>query len=439
MVLGLFGGWGSVRVLVWVFLVGGFMGDGQDGGLGAGGVMSWREVFEAFVQANNDQFDEHGKLLAKPGGEDGKPVAQPGVALGKLPGNQRRSSAKFISEDTRYLYERFWKSFCDFLHKRPGELAWHQASAQDVKLFLDSVNPCSKREKKVATAHTRKTSSVSLHRYETVLHRVYSYAAANAICGLRGSPVQLSPGEDKKKREYAESFFLHANYRAKLLRLIPLHAQGREARDAAIVALMACQGLTSAEIGALECSDVEFAGDESPDIEWINRKDTWHTQLVPVALRVPWTGRDAQERRLVLDALSRTTLKNWVCTRGTLLLQDESKRSSNLFISQKGPVRPWLVYETAKAHITQSLMKAQGGGEVAELTLKHAGPMALRTSALVAWLEEIEDIAEVLRRAGLAEVRSLDRVKGHLSAPARERYLLALKIANQNAVGIQEL
>ena len=62
--------------------------------------------------------------------------------------------------------------------------------------------------------------------------------------------------------------------------------------------------------------------------------------------------------------------------------------------------------------------------------------MALRTSAIMAWLESIDDVQEVLRRAGLAEVKSLDRIARHASESASKRYRKALALTSADDMAV---
>lgn len=346
----------------------------------------------------------------------------------KGPGSRGR-----LSTNTRYLYRLIWLSYCKHLAGLPGRVLWHQATPDDVRSFLASVSPRSRRETRANSTDPtpRQTSTVSQQRYETILHRIYHYALSLPNSPIPLNPVRLTRIPNTPKREAADSFLLHAGYRAKLLAHISTTAEGWAARDAAMLALMAAQGLTPAELIALQAEDVEWAN-ATPSIHWIQQHAPWPDAPHPLALHVPAVARDAQQRRLELDPLSSTTLRQWLRYRGNHLGQTHRNKGlqSCLFLSNKGMLSTNRVYEVANQHIMQTLVDGPDGpGSGDTPRLVHAGPMALRTAALLNWLEHIDDIREVLRRSGLAEIKSLARIKAHASPIAAARYDTALTAA----------
>jgi site-specific recombinase XerD len=332
-------------------------------------------------------------------------------------------SRGYLSAHTAYLYGLFWSSYTDFLLEEQGGVHWFNATSNNVEAFLNSIRPRSRREGRSVGAVHRQTSSVTRQRYETVIHRVYAFAVSESIEGVQINPVHLSRIPEKRKREDADSFLLHASYREKLLQGIDRCASNWAARDAALLALMSMQGLTPSEIVSLQCAFVEWAPGDAPPVDWIWETSAWDDVPRPVALHVPSVGRDAQARRLVLDELSQVTLQNWLRWRGPLLPKIDHEM---IFLGQRGVMSTNRIYEIASQHILSTLVNPKEGVP-SELTLYHAGPMTLRTSALMAWMERIDNVQEVLRLGGLADVKSLERIARHASEAAAQRYRKALE------------
>ena len=331
-------------------------------------------------------------------------------------------SRGYLSAHTAYLYGLFWSSYIDFLIEDEGGVEWFNATTENVRSFLNSIRPRSRREGRTVGSINRETSNVTRQRYETVIHRVYAYAVSENINGVQINPVHLSRTPHKRKREDADSFLLHASYRAKLLKAIDRSAINWGARDAALIALMTMQGITPAELASLQCSFIEWSPGNAPNIEWIWETSEWSDVPRPLALHIPSVGRDAQARRLLLDELSQVTLQNWLRWRGPLLPKIDHEM---VFIGQRGVMSTNRIYEIASQHVLSTLVNPTDGN-VAEVSLYHVGPMALRTSALMAWLESVDNVQEVLRLAGLADVKSLERIARHASDAAAQRYRKAL-------------
>lgn len=356
-------------------------------------VAVYAAIFDRFVKNNNDNAPKTGV------------------------GSRRQ-----LSVSTIRLYGLFWKSYCEYLlSQRDGRL-WHQASPEDVGQFLDSVSPRSKRDL------TAKASSVTRDRYQTVIDRVYTFACTQNIENLFQSPVRITRLPASTPRESAKSFLMHRSYRTKLLRMIDTQASGWGARDAAMLALMSKQGLTSSEVMLLKCSDLEWDGEACPNIEWIDTEGMWNTQRfgelpTPLAIHIQAISRDSQSRRLQLDELSQKTLRQWISQRGTMM---PSKDRDLLLFGIDGQLSSVSVFKIARKHIL-GVLGSTDGNESEYQDMVHSGPMTLRTAALMQWMEDIEDINEVLRRAGLKEPKSLQRIAGHTSGEVKQRYDAAVK------------
>jgi integrase len=341
-------------------------------------------------------------------------------------GNGRGGNYRALSSASARLYGLFWKSFAQFLADKRGGIAWFSANPDDVRAFLDEVQPRSKREARLSIKRPR--SHVTGQRYESVLNRVYLYAVAAGIAGLTRSPVQLSTVSGKTKREDEDSFRLNANYRAKLLAKIPRDATDFEARDAAIICLMLCQGLTTSEIAALQGRDVEWPIDQCPNEDWITRTEIWLSVPAAQALYVPSVSRVSQGRRLLLDPLSQKTLQNWIRVRGGHL---KGRADDLLFFGNRGELSNVRIYEIARSFLLSVLVNPTDEAAL-ETTLNHAGPMALRTSALSHWFETLQDPHEVVTRAGLVDLKSLKRISIHASDAAKDRLAAALKLQDES-------
>jgi integrase/recombinase XerC len=121
--------------------------------------------------------------------------------------------------------------------------------------------------------------------------------------------------------------------------------------------------------------------------------------------------RKAQDRRITLPEEASTALLAWLTVRATLPLPQTA--DTPLFVSRKkaGRLTPRALFHLANRHVSATL-----GPRYPDTVLAHAGPMTLRNSCIVRWLDAGLPEHEVLARAGLRESQALLRLRKHVHA-----------------------
>lgn len=302
-------------------------------------------------------------------------------------------------------YQSLWSTWCQHLGVT-GLRRWNEAKSDDVRAFLESLNPRALRR------GLQHPSSVTQRRYYRVLKEIYQYALAQEW--LTANPVDaeasVSPSEQK------DALVFHALDWQVMLQALPTPQdpplQGLSVlavRDQALLRLMMEAGLTVAELASLDLGDVRH-----PRLGWTRGS----AELWPEATAASASGiveldidglRAAQQRRIVLSAAASVALLGWLHLRATLNVPQRAE--SPLFVSRKkaGRLTPRALFHVANLFIVKAL-----ASRYPDTLLAHAGPMTLRNSCIVRWLDAGIPDDEILARAGLKDLQALLRLRKHV-------------------------
>lgn len=304
-------------------------------------------------------------------------------------------------------YHSLWAGWTEFLlsHK---SMDWSQAKSSEVRAYLESLSP---RAQLRGLLHV---STVTQRRYYRVLKKIYDFALAQGWVAVNPVDVQasVSPTEEM------DSLVFHALDWDVLLQAVappqdppPLDQPWLEVRDQAILRLMMQAALTVGELAGLDLGDVqhprlgrekgmgELWPAESPD-----------SAAAQTAVSLDLSGaRAAQARRILLEPEASAAVLAWLTLRATLPLPQGA--DSPLFVSRKkaGRLTARALFHLANRHVSAAL-----GPHYPDKVFAHAGPMTLRNSCIVRWLDAGLPDGDVLVRAGLREAQALLRLRKHV-------------------------
>ena len=308
-------------------------------------------------------------------------------------------------------YHSLWSGWTEYLLGNRS-LAWHEAASTDVRAYLEALSP---RAQARGLVHV---STVTQRRYYRVLKKIYAFAQARQW--VADNPVDA--GASVSPTEQMDSLVFHAlDWRA-LLEAVPLPADPPpqdlpwlEVRDQAILRLMMQSALTVAELAGLDIGDVQH-----PRLGFAHGMgELWPAQEAPSSGDEPPVtldlsgARQAQDRRITLLPDASMALLAWLTVRATLPLPQEA--GTPLFVSRKkaGRLTPRALFHLANRHVNAVL-----GPRYPHTVLAHAGPMTLRNSCIVRWLDAGEPEDDILAKAGLRESQALLRLRKHVQASA---------------------
>jgi len=308
-------------------------------------------------------------------------------------------------------YHSLWVGWTEYLLAHPG-LDWQQARSDDVRAYLESLSP---RAQLRGLLHV---STVTQRRYFRVLKKIYDFALGQGW--VKANPVDLKASVSPT--EQMDSLVFHALDWDALLQAVappqdppPSGQPWLEVRDQAILRLMMQASLTVAELAGLDLGDVLH-----PRLAWAKgMEELWPTQAqapeagaAPPAVSLELSGaRAAQKRRIELAPEASAAVLAWLTLRATLPLPQSA--DSPLFVSRKkaGRLTPRALFHLANRHVSATL-----GPRYPDTVLAHAGPMTLRNSCIVRWLDAGVPDEEILLRAGLQEAQALLRFRKHVHA-----------------------
>jgi integrase/recombinase XerC len=306
-------------------------------------------------------------------------------------------------------YHSLWAGWTEYLlgHKA---LPWNEARSPDVRAYLEALNP---RAQARGLVHA---STVTQRRYYRVLKKIYDFAVAREW--VDGNPVDDSASVSAT--EQMDSLVFHAIDWDVLLQAVapprdppPPEQPWLEVRDQAILRLMMQAALTVAELAGLDLGDVRHPrlgavhgiGELWPAQEML-------AQTAEPAVMLDINGaRPAQNRRVTLPEQASTALLAWLSVRATLPLPQAA--DTPLFVSRKkaGRLTPRALFHLANRHVVATL-----GPRYPNTVFAHVGPMTLRNSCIVRWLDAGLPEDEILARAGLRESQALLRLRKHVHA-----------------------
>jgi integrase len=310
-----------------------------------------------------------------------------------------------LSERSIAKYSPIWDIWLRYLADQQKE--WHAATPEDVRNFLLKVQP---RRKSTEVTDPR-VSPVTQARYWRLLESIYGHAAG--MGWITESPVTQEA--QVSRNELHESLVFNRIDWEMLLRRMPSpHAPLTDwsaARDRALLLLMAECGLTSGELLEIRLEDLSIAPEPSPAPSATESAPPGGEPALRLQLSV--RGPRASQRR-ILDLPQRAALALMSYRAMRLKLPQDNpflfvrKRGSELESAYKS------YRMTAKSLyvMTAAFIRDVMGEKYPDLV--HAGPMALRNSCLVRWMEDGMPEELVLRQAGMKDPQALYRLKRHV-------------------------
>lgn len=309
-----------------------------------------------------------------------------------------------LSPESVSAYRSIWSGWLSHLGQRGAP--WSAAASDDARTFLENLPPSSAKKSTV--------SSVTQKRYFRVLKEIYA-------CALANEWTEFNPFDQDAKvsaTEQHDSLVFNRNDWAELFRSLPPASEAiapntpwQSVRDHSMLLMMMQAGLSVAEI-----RDLSLASVQSPRLSWSEQGPALGLAFLPwepqakqrVGLKIEGA-RKNQLRSLVLTDPNETMLLAWL----QLRLQGRFPMApdSPLYLSQKRTSRlsPKSIFMVANDHIRRSLAQRHDVERLA-----HAGPMTLRNSCIVRWLDAGVDDDEVLVRAGLKDAQALRRLRQHV-------------------------
>ena len=303
-------------------------------------------------------------------------------------------------------YRYIWSSWCQWLLGRPGQGGWTDrvlaASPDDAMDFLsERVTPATQRD-----GSPREVSSVTRERYCMVLRGVYGHLQRLGL--LTENPMlrlyELA-GEDRPDAEVLEPAIW-----SRLLEQAAEEPADRSPfalRDRALLCLMLDAALTPAELAALNLGQLEEAmageGDGTADN--------------PITIRLQGN-RAAQRRELQLGAPASAALRDWLAVRSDTLSKGRPDTLVVLelvfFTERRKPLSRRVLF-----HLTSRLI-SQACESLGRGLPRHLGPLVLRNTAILHWLQAGMAQDEVCRRAGYQGKLALEHLRVHLATTRNE-------------------
>ena len=305
-------------------------------------------------------------------------------------------------------YRYIWSSWCQWLlgDVRSGQGEWTErvlaaGPAQAMAFLHDHVKPATQR-----SGSATEISIVTRERYCMVLRGVYGHLQRLGL--LTENPMlrlyELA-GEDRPDAEVLAPELWQ--------RLIaqameePADRSPFALRDRALLWLMLDAALTPAELSALSLGQVEQAltgeGDE----------ESAEGAAAPLTIRLQGN-RAAQRRELQLGAPAASALRDWLAVRDDTLARGRPDSLAVLelvfFTERRKPLSRRVLFHLTSRLITQACDSLGLG------LPRHLGPLVLRNTAILHWLQGGMAQEEVCRRAGYQGRLALEHLRTHLAA-----------------------
>lgn len=321
-------------------------------------------------------------------------------------GMRQAIALRTLSDESVTGYRSVWDGWITFVLARG--LQWDTAQSSDVREFLSSL-PARASARGILTP-----SSVTQKRYYRVLQEIYACARASgwiaAVPTDHEAAVSHSEAHDSLVFHRGQWRRLFAALPA-LQEPVPEDMAWTDVRNVALLLLMMQAALSVAELAALNVCDVcsprlRISPEGTLNLDFLG--PPWDDRPAPAVIRVSGA-RAGQNRELVLGSPAQEALMAWLGVRLGMTLHEGAQ--SALFISRKGAGRltAKTLFSVANKHIEQTL-----GPELGSVALVHAGPMTLRNSCIVRWMDAGTSDSEVLRRSGLKDGQALGRLRGHV-------------------------
>jgi len=305
-------------------------------------------------------------------------------------------------------YRYIWSSWCQWLlgSDQSGQGDWTElvlaaGQAQAMEFLLDRVKPATQR-----SGSSPEISIVTRERYCMVLRGVYGHLQRLGL--LAENPMlrlyELA-GEDRPDAEV-----LAPGIWKRLLEQAAEELADRSPfslRDRALIWLMLDAALTPAELAALNLGQLENAMAGEGDDPLGSR----------IAIRLQGN-RAAQRRELQLGEPASAALRDWLAVRSDTLSKGRPDTLVVLelvfFTERRKPLSRRVLFHLTSRVITQVC-------ETLGLRLpRHLGPLVLRNTAILHWLQAGMAQDEVCRRAGYQGKLALEHLRAHLAATRNE-------------------
>lgn len=305
-------------------------------------------------------------------------------------------------------YRYIWSSWCQWLlgSDQSGQGDWTElvlaaGPAQAMEFLLDRVKPATQR-----SGSSPEISIVTRERYCMVLRGVYGHLQRLGL--LAENPMlrlyELA-GEDRPDAEV-----LAPGIWKRLLEQAAEELADRSPfslRDRALIWLMLDAALTPAELAALNLGQLENAMAGEGDDPLGSR----------IAIRLQGN-RAAQRRELQLGEPASAALRDWLAVRSDTLSKGRPDTLVVLelvfFTERRKPLSRRVLFHLTSRVITQ-VCETLGLG-----LPRHLGPLVLRNTAILHWLQAGMAQDEVCRRAGYQGKLALEHLRAHLAATRNE-------------------
>lgn len=300
-------------------------------------------------------------------------------------------------------YRYIWSSWCQWVlgSDESGQGDWTElvlaaGPAQAMEFLLERVKPATQR-----SGSSPEISIVTRERYCMVLRGVYGHLQRLGL--LAENPMlrlyELA-GEDRPDAEILVPKVWH-----RLLEQATEEPADRSPfalRDRALIWLMLDAALTPAELAALNLGQLEaaMAGEGEDSL----------TSRTTIRLQ---GNRAAQRRELQLGEPASAALRDWLAVRADVLAKGRPDTLVVLelvfFTERRKPLSRRVLF-----HLTSRLIIRICESLALGLP-RHLGPLVLRNTAILHWLQAGMTQDEVCRRAGYQGKLALEHLRAHLS------------------------
>lgn len=305
-------------------------------------------------------------------------------------------------------YRYIWSSWCQWLlgADKSGQGEWSElvlaaGPTQAMAFLLDHVKPATQR-----SGSATEISIVTRERYCMVLRGVYGHLQRLGL--LTENPMlrlyELA-GEDRPDAEVVAPELWQRLLEQAMEE--PADRSPFALRDRALLWLMLDAALTPAELSALSLGQIEQALTVEGDEESVEGA------AAPLIIRLQGN-RAAQRRELQLGAPAAAALRDWLAVRDDTLAKGRPDQLVVLelvfFTERRKPLSRRVLFHLTSRLITQACA-ALGLG-----LPRHLGPLVLRNTAILHWLQDGMAQDEVCRRAGYQGKLALEHLRSHLAA-----------------------
>lgn len=305
-----------------------------------------------------------------------------------------------LTVEAAQSYRHIWTGWTKFIMTASAgqESAWRDATGEHLKSFLDSLK---------SVKAGRPVSPITRGRYWRLIDRVYQYACTHGHASK--NPAQdIAAPERPAEVDPVGAMIPDDLWKAALANL-PQGDDVFDVRDRAILMILFHTALAPQEIRELRMKDIL----RDDDLARSGARG-------PItALQIEGTG-PCQSRRVYLSLPVAQALQEWLTERQFCT---HAKGSEIVFCSRKSPA----MSAHALLHlVTLTLGKACKAARLPPPP--RMGPQSIRNTLIVRWLNSDVPLDEVVRRAGLKNVKGLLHLRDHANEEVRAQ--IAKKVRN---------